>query len=300
MYPLSHFSAKLDKSQIICYTNEQCKIQKEFAMSKFEEFLVSFLERKVEPPVTFGSYHFICLLLTVLLTVFLVWRFRNTSDKTIRILLFAVWCTVVTLEILKQIEGAFYVENGVPTWQYLWHYFPLQFCSTIHYTLPFIVFLPDGFIRRTFIAFFTSFSFFAGLVVMIYPGDVYCGTLFINLQTMIHHGLMFAVGILMVAYNRKHMNKRYFAGSLVIFYTMAIIALVLNETLYEHYINLFFISRHYDCTLPLLSNIYKAVPYGWYFVIYFLGFTLVAFLVYLAEKGVLALIQKCNRQKHTA
>lgn len=269
-------------------------------MSKFEEFLVHFLEPKVDFPTTFGTYHLICILLTVLVTAFLVWRFRNASDKTIRILLFAVWCTVVILEVLKQLEGSFYVDNGVPTWEYLWHYFPLQFCSTIHYTLPFIVFLPDGFLRRAFIAFFSGFSFFAGLVVMIYPGDVFCGTRFINIQTMIHHGLMVAVGILMVAHNRKHMNQRYFAGSLAIFYTLAIVALVLNEVLCEYPVNLFFISRHYDCTLPLLSNIYKAMPYGWYLVIYFLGFTLASFLIYLAEKGILALISKCCRKKRSA
>lgn len=270
------------------------------------EKFIGFLEYQVPAPAVFGTYHLICLALVAVAAVFLVWRFKDASDKTIRVLLFTVWCVIVTLEILKQLEGAYFVnEQGVPTWSYLWHSFPLQFCSTPYYCLPFIVFLPDGFWRRSFIAFFAGFSLFAGLVVMIYPGDVYCSTLFLNVQTMIQHGVMVSLGILMVAHNRRQMKNRYFAGSLLIFYFFAAIALLLNELIYQfvlinnpsEIINLFFISHHYDCTLPLLSDVYKAVPYVWYLVIYFIGFTFASAVIYFAEKGILALIRKCKHVK---
>ena len=188
----------------------------------FIEKLIGFFEYQVTPPEVFGTYHLICLAFVVVAAAFLVWRFKDASDKTIRVLLFCIWCVITVLEVIKQLEGAYFVdEYGTPTWSYLWHSFPFQFCSTPYYCLPFIVFLPDGFWRRSFIAFSAGFSFFAGLVVMIYPGDVYCSTLFLNAQTMIQHGLMVAIGILMVAYNRRQMKNRYFAGSLLIFYSFA-------------------------------------------------------------------------------
>ena len=270
------------------------------------EKIISILEYKVSTPTVFGTYHLCCLALVAIVAALFVWRFKDASDKFIRKLLFAIWCVITVLEIIKQIEGAYFVNDcGIPTWSYLWHSFPLQFCSTPYYCLPFIVFLPDGFWRRSFIAFFASFSLFAGLVVMIYPGDVYCATLFLDVQTMLHHGAMVALGILMAAHNRRQMNKRYFLGSLLIFYAFAAVALILNELLYylvlvdlpSEAVNLFFISRHYDCTLPLLSDVYRAVPYGVYLVVYFAGFTLASALIYFAEKGILALAKKCKRAR---
>ena len=274
-------------------------------MSFFER-LVHLLEYKVTTPKVFGTYHIICLLLTIVAAILLVKFFKNASDRTIRILLFAVWCTITILEICKQLESSFDLDQfGYPVWSYLWHSFPFQFCSTPYYCLPFMIFLPEGFVRRAFTAFFAGFSFFAGLVVMIYPGDVFCATLVINIQTMILHGSMVALGILMVAHSRKQMKLRYFAGSLAIFYVFAIIAIILNETLYQFVlidmpsaaVNLFFISRYYPCTLPILSDVYKAVPYGWYLVIYFVGFTFASALIYFIEKGILLLIEKIGKKK---
>ena len=272
----------------------------------FLEKIISVFEYKVTPPEVFGLYHICCLALVAVVTVLLVWRLKDAPDKTIRRVLLVVWCVMVVMELIKQLEGAYFIdEYGQPTWSYLWHSFPLQFCSTPYYCLPFIIFLPDGFWRRSFIAFFASFSLFAGLVVMIYPGDVYCDTLLLDVQTMLHHGAMVALGILMVAHNRRRMNKRYFLGSLLIFYAFAAVALLLNELLYyfvlvdlpSEAVNLFFISRHYDCTLPLLSDVYRAVPYGVYLVVYFVGFTLASALIYFAEKGILALAKKGKRAR---
>lgn len=265
------------------------------------EKIISILEYKVSTPTVFGTYHLCCFALVAIVTALFVWRFKDASDKFIRRLLFVIWCFITVLEILKQIEGAYFVNDyGIPTWSYFWYSFPLQFCSTPYYCLPFIVFLPDGFWRRSFIAFFASFSLFAGLVVMIYPGDVYCSTLFLNLQTMIHHGIMVVLGVLMVAHSRRKMDKRYFLGGLLVFYFFAAVALLLNELIYyfvlidrpNEAVNLFFISRHYDSTLPILADVYKAVPYGLYLVIYFAGFTFVSAFIFSIEKGLVTLIQK--------
>jgi hypothetical protein len=60
--------------------------------------------------------------------------------------------------------------------------------------------------------------------------------------------------------------------------------------------NMFYISPFQPCTLPVLSEVYAKVPsYPVFLVIYVLGFTLVAALIYTIEK-VSAKI--CTKIKH--
>ena len=268
------------------------------------EKIMAVLETRMDIPKPFGWFHLLFWALTIAGTVILIWRFRNASDKTVRRILLGIWIVMVILEIYKQIEGAHDVVWGVPVWSYLWRWFPLQFCSTPLYCLPFIIFLPDCWWRRAFSAFFAGFSLFAGLAVMLYPIDVFTSLVGINIQTMIHHGSMVALGIFMVTYNRHHMNKRYFVGSLAVFYSFAGLAIVLNEVIHamivekqlvDQNINLFFISRHYPCTLPVLADIYAKVPYPVFLCIYLVGFAAVSALIYGLEKGILALIYRKKR-----
>ena len=169
--------------------------------------------------------------------------------------------------------------------------------------MPFIIFLKDGKIRNAFISFFATFSFFAGFAVMLYPNDVFINMIGINLQTMIHHGTQVALGVLLVAHNRKRMNKRYFVGSLVVFYIFAAIAMILNEIVHNHLVqigandafNMFYISPYHDCTLPVLANIYKMVPYPVFLIIYLIGFAVVSLIIFGLEKLFVRII--CGKNK---
>ena len=269
-------------------------------MTSFEKFVL-WLKFPMEVPQIFGWFHILCLSLMVLATVFLVWRFHNASDKALRRLLLGIWLAMVILELYKQLVTSMNEFYGIAIWEYMWHAFPFQFCSTPLYALPVMIFMKEGPVRRAFMAFFAAFSLFAGLAVMAYPGNVFTSNIGINIQTMFHHGAQVAVGILLVAYNRYHMNKRYFAGSLLVFYGFAAVAMILNEIF--HYVivvneipraefNMFYISPYYPCVLPVLSDIYNKVPYTVFLVIYLLGFTAVSALVYFVEKGILALVMR--------
>lgn len=266
--------------------------------------IMQFLETRMTTPTPYGWFHILWLVITALGTMLLILRFRNASDKTVRRILLSLWIVMVLLEIYKQLVGAYKFVDGKAVWSYYWSWFPFQFCSTPLYTLPFIFLLPDCWWRRAFSAFFAGFSLFAGIAVMLYPGDVFIPTVGICVQTMIHHGAMVAVGIFMVAYNRHHMNKRYFFGSLAVFYSFAAVAILLNETIHTMLIgkglndtfNMFYISRHYPCTLPVLSNIYAKVSYPSFLCIYLVGFALVSALIYGLEKGILALIYRKKRK----
>ena len=267
--------------------------------------IMRILETKITTPKPYGWFHIICLILTVVAAVVLIVRFRSVSDTVFRRILLGIWIVMVILEICKQLEGAYTIVDGVAVWSYYWFWFPFQFCSTPLYCLPFIIFLPDCWWRRAFSAFFAGFCLFAGIAVMLYPIDVFTSSAVICVQTMVHHGIMVALGIFMVGYHRHHMNKRYFVGSLAVFYSFAIVAMILNETVHAMIVekglnvtfNMFFISRHYPCTLPILSDIYANVPYPVFLCIYLIGFALVSALIYGLEKGILALIYRKKQKK---
>ncbi len=271
-------------------------------MSAFEKF-VHLLQWEMETPTNYGIWHLCFLALTIAATVLLVWRFRDASDRTVRRILLVIWIAMVILECYKQLVFSMSMEDGIARWEYQWYAFPFQFCSTPLYALPFVIFLKDGKVRDAVMTFFSGFSLFAGLAVMLYPNDVFISEIGINIQTMIHHGSQVAVGVFLVAYNRHRMNCKSFMGSLAVFGCFVVAAMLLNVVVHHGLVacgmadttfNMFFISPYHDCTLPVLSAVDPLVPYPVFFLIYLLGFSVVSGIVYGIEKGILALVMKKN------
>jgi hypothetical protein len=268
-------------------------------MNSFENFLVAIQYRLAEEPSLFGAFHICCLIIMVALAAFLVIRYKDADEKVVRRIFFIAWIVMVVSEIYKQLVFSFDANNL--EWDYLWYAFPFQFCSSPMFVLPFIVFMKDCKFRSAAMAYMTTFSFFGGLVTMIYTEQVYIPILGINIQTMLHHGLQVVLGVFLVARNRHRLNKRFFAWAILVFLGFVGIAMLLNEGVYQYLItnysviaggdefNMFYISRHFDCTLPILDGIYKAVPYPVFLVIYVLGFTLIAAVIYAIDKLMVAM-----------
>lgn len=265
--------------------------------------ILTFLDGRMETPTNYGIWHICFLLLTIGATVFMTVRFRNASDRTMRRVLTVMWVIFLVFEVYKHIVFSFSVEDDRIVFDYPWYIFPFQFCSTPFYALPFLIFLKDGPVRNFFMLFTTGFVLFAGLAVMLYPNDVYTTRTGVNIQTMVHHGMQVVMGVMLVAYNRRRMTLRNLGGGIAVFALFAATAMTLNELAYiiftanglDDTFNMFFISRHFSCTLPILSTVYEMVPYPVFLLVYLLGFALVAALVFGIEKGILALVM---RRKH--
>ena len=273
-------------------------------MSGFESFVYNVLQAKMDRPALYGAWHIISIVLTIALTVCLVKFFRDAKDSTMRTLLFIGWVIMVVLEVAKQLNGAMDYDGYAVTWAYEWRWFPFQFCSTPMYTFPLVFLLKDCKFRRAIMAYIATFSLFAGLIVMILPTSVFTRDISINIQTMVHHGFQVVFGVYMAAYNRRQLNKRFFAWCMIVFAAFASVALILDTTVYPVLIekglaqefNMFYISPYQNNDLPVLSTIYPLVPYPVYLIIYIIGFTAVAALVYAVEKGIVALtLRKKNR-----
>ena len=266
-------------------------------MTDFEIFLYKALSENIEKPSLYGTFHIIAILLTVALTVCIALLFRKASDIDMRTLVFFAWFIMIFFEVGKQLLFSMRMEGEIVAWTYNWYHFPFQFCSTPFYTLPFVFLLKDCKFRRAIMAYIATFSLFAGFIVMVLPTSVFSTYVFIDVQTMVHHGMQVVLGVGMAVYNRRRLNLPFFASGLITFAGFSAVAMALNvlmpkylaEKGIETVVNMFFISPYYNNDIPVLSTLYPMLPYPVYLIVYFIGFGIAAILMYAIEKGIAAL-----------
>ena len=83
---------------------------------------------------------------------------------------------------------------------------------------------------------------------------------------------------------------------------VCVIALILNAIFsptvtHEECINFFYISPYYGCSLPILSTIREMVPWPVFLIIYFLGFIIISFIIYLIYLGIRQLSRLIVKKK---
>ena len=250
---------------------------------------LKFLQFRINCPQPYGAFHIVSILLVVLATVALCIFCRNIKEKTLSKALFIFWIVLVVLEIYKQFVFSYNIhDDGTVSWAYQWYAFPYQFCATPLTFIPFIALNKasnrvSAFIKEGCIAFACTFNLFAGLSVMIYPGDVFMPILGIDIHTMIHHGGQFALGIYLYVYYHNKLKFWSYLKALPVFGFFLVNAMVLNAIVpafTSEVFNMFFISWKFPCTLPVLADIYTKVPYIIFLLIYIIGFAIAGFIIY--------------------
>lgn len=253
----------------------------------FFEKIIAGLQTEAPRPGNYGWFHLMFVAFVIIATVLLCLYGRKIKDKNFRLTVGICWGVIVLFEIYKQLVFSYNAESD--TWVYGWGSFPFQLCSTPIYVLPIIALVKDCKFRDGAITFISTFSFFGGLCVMVFPNDVFATDLLgVQIQTMVHHGLQVVLGIYIAVYNRKKFTLKNLAWGGVYFVVLVIVALVLNIALHfalNQTFNMFYISPYYPCTLPLLNMIYPVVPYVAFFFIYFIGFGICAIIMYYAIFG---------------
>ena len=257
-------------------------------LSFFEQFL-KLLDGQMERPTLYGWYHLLCLVITVGLCVLVFLRARNISDKTFNLIIGITAGTLILLEVYKQLNFSY--NPSTDTWSYQWYAFPFQFCSTPMYVMLVAALVPNGKVKDSLCAFMATYGLFAGAAVMFYPGDVFIETIGINIQTMIHHGMMVVIGVFMYVSGRAKLSHKTILQALPTFAILVSVAMTAN-LLYgafgdpEQSFNMFYISPYYPCTLPVLSLFYGQVPYIIFLALYIFGFTLAGYVMSLLAIGV--------------
>ena len=254
--------------------------------------ILSFLNGEMNTPVPYQSlgqswFHYMALVLVTIATIIAVTRLKNASDVKLRRFLLVFAGLLIAFEIYKQL--IFSYQAG---WNYQWYAFPFQFCSTPMYVALFAGLTKNKKIQQALINFLGTYGLFAGLAVMLYPNDVFIGTIGINIQTMVHHGAMMVVGIALLANQVKLTSKSIFSAIAVfsILVTMAIVMNFIHNTwIADGTFNMFFINPLYNNHIPVLTLIEPLVSHFLFVIIYIVGFALVAYLMLLIGIGIKAL-----------
>ncbi len=266
------------------------------------------LTHQITPPKTFGSFHLVAIGVIGFMTTLVCKKLKNASERSERRLALGVWIGLVVLELYKQLVCSFTLENDAFVFAYDWHSFPFQFCSAPLYVLPLIAFLKNGKLREAIVAFFSTYTLVAGLIVCIYPGNVFVETLGIDIQSLVWHGSQVALGILFglrrLAKEDAPNRKRFFLSAVPIFLIFVAVATVLNLFVYNAFslkeldetFNMFFISPYFETMIPILSIVQKVAPFPIFLLSYVLGFSALTYLVLVIETLTIRLIRAKNTE----
>ncbi len=254
---------------------------------KILTFILELLDTRINAPKMLGGFHILWLFITAAATILLCRYFRE--ERYIDKVVFITSVTAIVLEVYKQINYTFSVQDGVIVADYQWYAFPFQFCSMPMYVGLLASLLKKGRVKNALYAFLGTYGLFAGLCVMIYPNDVFCSILGINIQTMICHGSMVAIGIYLLYSGRVKPAHKTALKAMAVFAIAVGTAAILNELAFlvgivpTETFNMFFISPHCEPSLPVYSLVQSVVPFPFCLIIYILAFSLAAYIILLVS-----------------
>ena len=258
------------------------------------EKVLHFFQGEMDVPGLFSWFHFVMLIPIIAFSILLPLFFRNSSEKTYKRILFYAWITLLVLEVIKQIIKAFHY--GSPSyWEYSIRDFPFSICSMIYYFVPIILFVDKEKhpkIVDAAIGYMCFICLVAGLAVCIYTNMIMSNLIFINIQSLVHHGTQVVLGIYIFVWNRKSITVRTVYRSLIAFVITAAIAIGINLAFYPHFINMFFINPTRITNLPIGNIVQEKAGYPVYLLLFLLTISGVTFLMYFIETFIYKLILK--------
>ncbi|MCL2540330.1 MAG: YwaF family protein [Firmicutes bacterium] len=267
-------------------------------MNWFEEILAA-LSGTMARPEMFGWFHLLSIGVTIALIVLVCFFLRKKSDKVNRIVLLAFAIVFIVFEIYKQLAYVWFNSN-TGEWSYSWYAFPFQFCSTPMYIALIAGILRPGKVQNWCMAFLATFGTIAGICVLMYPSGVFVEMIGINIQTMVVHGGMIVLGVYCLLSGRVKLHVKSILPAAVIFTILATIALISNIIMYHTVsksFNMFYLSPLIPNHMPVFGDVYNAVPFPVYFLIYIVGFSLASLLVLLIAMGIGLLLKKTKNKK---
>jgi hypothetical protein len=264
--------------------------------------ILQILDTQMETPVPYGPFHLLWLGIVVAASLALGLRGHNRSFDNVRKIVLILSVVTIVLEVYKQINYTFGDGSAAPAYQ--WYAFPWQFCSTPMYIGLLAGLTKKGKFHDALCAYLATFGMFAGMAVMLYPGDVFVGTVGINIQTMVCHGGMVVLGALLLASGHVKAELRTILKALPVFATVVLIAVAMNEVAYRtgllehHTFNMFFVSPYCEPSLPVYSLVQGVLPFPWSLLVYILGFTAAATVVLAVAMGIGKLLAHSGQKEH--
>lgn len=258
-----------------------------------EEFL-HFLQGEMEVPGILSWFHFLMLLPTLALSVLIPFFFKDAKEKTYKRILFVFWVFLLVMELFKQILLAFHY--GPPSyWEYSVRDFPFSICSMVYYFVPIILFVNKEKHPKIVDAangYMCLICLFAGLAVCVYTDMVMRRLVFINVQSLLHHGAQVVLGIYIYVWNRKTIRIQTVYRSLIAFVITAAIAIIINVSFHPRFINMFFINPLIITNLPIGSLVQEKAGYAVYLIGFLALIAALSFLTYFVETSIYKAVSK--------
>lgn len=270
---------------------------------EFLKSVLKFLDEDMETPTAFGWFHLLFIALAIVGAVVLCLLHKKNDPDRVRRIIFITAIAVLVLEVYKQINYSFSYSGEVIEFDYQWYAFPFQFCSTPMYVGILAGIIKKGRVHDALCAYLATYALFAGICVMVYPGDVFIGTIGINIQTMICHGSMITIGAYLLYSGHVKLSHKTILGAIAVFAVCVGSAAVMNEIAYfsglleSETFNMFFISPHCEGTLPVYSLVQQAVPFPFCLIIYIGIFSLAAYVILLAAMAIKNLLDTSSAKR---
>ena len=234
-------------------------------------------------PKNFGTFHVVSLIIIILSCATIIIFRHKIPKQVIPSLILYVGIVMILFEIYKQLVISY--DPITDSWKYKWYVFPFQFCSTPEYITILAFICHKLNFKRLYnasVSFLATYGLIAGTVVLIIPSTVFCSIIGINLQTVIHHGLMVILAITLLASGSVKTNASSMKGAITVFVPLLVIALIMN-TVYGNgrEFDMFYLSPESQHVLPILRDIFGHgfPPYPLYLIGYIVLFTSGAALV---------------------
>lgn len=268
--------------------------------------LINVLDKDMNTPEMYGWFHLLFVVLTVVTAIALYKAWKKPKEKTVRTIILIFSLLSILLEIYKQFNYTFSYDGNVITADYQWYAFPFQFCSTPMYIGLFAALVKNQKIHKSLCNYLATFSLFGGLCVMVYPAQVFIGTIGINIQTMVCHGSMVALGIYLLCSGYIELKHKTILPAIAVFAVIIISAIAMNETahitglLERESFNMLYISPYCEPSLPVYSLVQQVVPYPFCLIIYIASFSLAAYIMLLIAIGINSINNKTKSKKSNA
>ncbi len=195
------------------------------------EKIVAFLGKTAERPKPYGTFHVVSLIIILAACAVVILLRARITDKVIAYAMLISGIIMFVFEVYKQVVMSYNPVND--TWKYPWYIFPFQFCSTPIY-LTFIAFVMYKIRKReafkTLSAFLGTYSLIGAFTVLfVGTQSVLSNEIGINIQSMLHHGIMFVLAVMILSSGTVSFNVKTGVNTFKIFTILVVIAIFLNK-----------------------------------------------------------------------
>ena len=235
-----------------------------------------------EVPKAYGTFHIICLIISLIFFVCCFLLARKRNDKKDSFIVFVFSIILIATEIWKQISRT--KLNGG---NYPFSIFPFQLCSIPMY-LGFIqFFIKNNKVKETIYRYIALSGIIGGLAMLTVPMVIFTKSVLYTVHSVFWHMVLVGQGVYLIkARNYGVKPIKEVLPCIPIIAVIVTIAVILNATPYGF--NLLSLSTKFKNDPPLLDAIYQKVDYPIYVIIVFLGLIagllLVDFVVYIIRK----------------